>query len=142
MRAEHFMNDMTLIMTFTAKGIYKKFFFIIFILFHQRHQRNLCLKLSSSTQNTKWYFSHKTLWKLTRPSIWAFIDYSRTFRSQDMALQRQFSLIWESFIFFVILKLHISIQHPKYKQLHLKYESWHKDLQCEPLSGPTVVGPG
>ena len=34
----------------------------------------------------------------------------------------------ENCFFFVILKPHISIQHPKYKHPHLKYENLHQEL--------------
>ena len=86
--------------------------------------------------NTKWkkYFFHKTLWEFTSiPSFWAFKDYYRPFLSQDMALLRHFSLIGKTAFFFIILKLHISIHHPKYKHPYLKYENWHQDIQFDPL---------
>ena len=54
---------------------------------------------------------YKTIWELTsRPSIWAFIDCSRTFRSQDIyGSSKTFFFNWENCIFFLILKLYIAI---------------------------------
>ena len=60
----------------------------------------LSLKLFSSKLNKNTTFFYKKLWELTsRPWIWAFIDYYKTFLNQDMALERHFYLIGKTEFF-------------------------------------------
>ena len=51
----------------------------------------------------------------------SFLDYLKTFPSQDMA--KRFFFNCKNCIFFIILKLQISIQLPKYKLPYLKYKN-------------------
>ena len=104
---------------------------LIFFLF-------LNLFFSTPNKNNTFPIKHYENWlqNLQFEFLQTIIGYFRIFLSQNIAKygsSKTFFFNWENFIFFVILKLNISIQHPKYKNPYLKYENWHQDLQFEPL---------